>query len=240
MKTVIIIGASSGLGRELAKQYINKGYRLGILARRIDALEEIASFAPDRVVVGNLDISSDYETVFDSYNKFLNAFEHIDLIIHVAGIGSVNHELELNKELTTNDVNVHGFTTITIASIQYFLKQRSGHYAAVTSIVALSGRADCPAYNASKAYQSNYIEAMRQYVYRQKADVVVSDIQPGFIDTGKAKGDKFFWMASTQKAAKQIIYALEKRREHVYITRRWRLIAWIIKITPRFLRKRYN
>jgi short-subunit dehydrogenase len=235
-KTIIIIGASSGIGRELSEQYLRKGYRLGILARRTDLLNEIALQAPDRVVVGTVDVSQTDKAISE-YENFLSKFDKIDLIINSAGIGFVNHDLDLDLELKTNRVNVDGFVAVTVASIKHLIKQGYGHYAGITSVGALTGRADCPAYNASKAYQANYLEAMRQVVYRKKLPIVVTDIKPGFVDTGMAKGDKLIWMASTTKAARQIIRALENKREHVYVTRRWRLIAWAIKIAPRFVRK---
>lgn len=235
-KTIIIIGASSGIGRELAEQYLNKGYKVGVLARRIDLLNEILLLAPDRVIVGSLDVSQIDKVVYD-YENFLQKFGKIDLIINSAGIGFLNHDLILDLELKTNSVNVDGFVAITIASIKHLIKQGYGHYADITSVGALTGRADCPSYNASKAYQANYLEAMRQFVYRKKLPIVITDIKPGFVDTQMSKGSKFIWMASTNKATRQMIRALERKREHVYITRRWRLIAWAIKLAPRFMRK---
>lgn len=235
-KTVIIIGASSGIGRELSVQYLEKGYKLGILARRIDLLNEIASLAPDRVTVGSLDVNETDKAVSD-YENFLQKFDKIDLIINSAGIGFVNHDLVLDLELKTNRVNVDGFVAITVVSVKHLIKQGSGHYADITSVGALVGRADCPAYNASKAYQVNYLEAMRQMIHRKKLPIIITDIKPGFVDTGMAKGDKLIWMASANKASRQIIRALERKREHVYVTRRWRLIAWAIKLAPRFVRK---
>lgn len=235
-KTIIIIGASSGIGRELSEQYLKKGYKVGILARRIDLLNEISLLAPDRVVVGSLDVSKTDKMVSD-YENFLQKFNKIDLIINSAGIGFVNHDLELDLELKTNHVNVDGFVAITITSIKYLIKQGHGHYAGITSIAALAGKADYPSYNASKAYQSNYLEAMRQFVYRKKLPITITDIQPGFVETNMSKGEKFIWMASVNKASRQIIRALGRKREHVYITHRWRLIAWVIKLAPRFVRK---
>jgi len=235
-KTIIIIGASSGIGRELAEQYLRKGYKVGVLARRIDLLNEIVLLSPDKVTVGILDVSKTDRVVSD-YEDFLQKFEKIDLIINSAGIGFVNHELVLDLELKTNSVNVDGFVAITISSIKHLIKQGYGHYADITSVAALIGRADCPSYNSSKAYQANYLEAMRQYVYRKKLPIVITDIKPGFVDTKMSKGSKFVWMASTNKVVRQMIRALENKRENVYITNRWRLIAWIIKLAPRFVRK---
>lgn len=235
-KTVIIIGASSGIGRELSEQYINKGYKIGILARRIDLLNEITSLAPDRVTARCLDVSQT-DKVVSEYENFLQKFDKVDLIINSAGIGFVNHDLLFDLELKTNSVNVDGFVAITISSIKYLIKQGYGHYAGITSIAALAGKADYPSYNASKAYQSNYLEAMRQFVYRKKLPITITDIQPGFVETNMSKGEKFIWMASVNKASRQIIRALERKSEHVYVTHRWRLIAWAIKLAPRFVRK---
>jgi len=180
-KTVIIIGASSGIGRELAKQYLDKGYKLGILARRIDLLNEIALLAPDRVIYCSIDVAQVGKAI-PEYENFLQKFDKIDLIINSAGIGFINNDLALDVELKTNSVNVDGFVAITITSIKHLIKQGYGHYAGITSVAALTGRADCPSYNASKAYQANYLEAVRQIVYRKKLPITITDIKPEFAE----------------------------------------------------------
>jgi short-subunit dehydrogenase len=82
---------------------------------------------------------------------------------------------------------------------------------------------------------SNYLQGLRQKFRKLKLPVVVTDVQPGFVDTAMAKGEGLFWMASPKKAAQQIFDAIRKRRKHVYVTRRWQVIAWVLRILPDWL-----
>jgi len=66
---------------------------------------------------------------------------------------------------------------------------------------------------------------------RSKAEIYVTDIQPGFVDTSLALGTTF-WMASAEKAAKQIYVAIKLKKKKAYITKRWRLVAFVLKIVP--------
>jgi len=108
----------------------------------------------------------------------------------------------------------------------------SGHLVGISSIAALRGIGGAPAYAASKAFVSNYLQGVGYRFTKLKLPVLVTDVQPGFVDTPMARGDRLFWVASPQKAAHQIVAAIRARKRHVYITRRWRLIAWLMQIIP--------
>jgi len=76
---------------------------------------------------------------------------------------------------------------------------------------------------------------MRQKAGNARLPIVVTDIQPGFVDTPMAKADHKFWVASPQAAARQIYRAIRKKKRHAYVTRRWRLVAWLLRIVPGFV-----
>ena len=109
---------------------------------------------------------------------------------------------------------------------------------AISSIAGLRGSGIAPSYNASKAYQINYLEGFRQKAAKAKLQIAVTDVRPGFVDTDMAKGDGKFWVAPPQRAAKQIFSAIIGKKDRVYITKRWRLIAIILKILPTWVYKR--
>lgn len=111
----------------------------------------------------------------------------------------------------------------------------SGQLVGISSIAAIRGDGDAPAYSASKAFVSNYMEGLRKKVTKLGLIITVTDIQAGFVDTAMAKGDGLFWVASPQKAAQQIYNAIERKRKHVYITKRWRLVGWLMKAMPAFI-----
>jgi short-subunit dehydrogenase len=106
---------------------------------------------------------------------------------------------------------------------------------AISSVAALIGSRQAPAYSASKAFVSNYLEGLRGVMRNLRLPITITDIRAGFVDTVMAQGSGIFWMASREKAARQIYHAITKKRAHIYVTRRWRLIAWLFKIIPHSL-----
>jgi short-subunit dehydrogenase len=162
----------------------------------------------------------------------------LDLLILSSGTGDLNAGLDFGIEKKTIDTNVIGFTEIIDWSYKYFQKQKYGHIVAISSIAGLRGSRHAPSYNATKAYQINYLEGIRQKAYKQKLSIYVTDVRPGFVDTDMAKGEGKFWVASQGKAANQI-YSLIKRKKPVgYITKRWKILALILKLLPIWIYKR--
>lgn len=123
-------------------------------------------------------------------------------------------------------------------AFQHFLEKGSGHLVGISSIAALRGNRESPAYNASKAFESNYLEGLRQKVRKLRLQITITDIKPGFVKTAMAKGDGIFWAADADKAARQIYNAIRRRKSSAYITRRWRLVAWVMKLLPGFIYER--
>ena len=237
-KNVIIIGASSGIGKELAKVFSEKGFTVGLTARRVELLSQIAKELPGASFVKHMDISNTDEAI-KAIEQLIKEMGGVQTIVINAGIGFVNPDLDWEKEKSTIDVNVTGFAAMANVAMKQFIKQGFGHLIGISSISAIRGSSHAPAYSASKAFMSHYLEAMRLKVLKMKIPVTITDIQPGFVDTAMAQGEKF-WVASARTAALQIFDAIEKKKSHAYVTKRWRLIAWILKLTPtRYLAKYY-
>lgn len=158
--------------------------------------------------------------------------EGIDLIIISSGVGHLNPYLNLHYEKETIDVNVSGFVVMSNVAYQHFVSKGSGHIVGISSIGALMANPIAPAYNASKTFVSNYLMSIRQKLKKQKVDVFVTDVKCGFVDTDMAKGDKnkMFWMATPEKAALQIYDSIKKKKKTAYVSKRWRSIAWILKM----------
>ncbi len=234
MKKIIIIGATSGIGRELAKVYSCIGYEVGIVGRRTELLNELAAELPTKTYKITLDITNT-ETAFQSLEELIQDMKDIDIFVISAGTGYINESLDWQKEKETINTNVSGFAAVANIAMQYFIKKGSGHLIGMSSIASIRGSRDAPAYNASKAFVSNYLEGIRAKAIKAKLPIAVTDIQPGFVDTAMAKGDGLFWVASPEKAAKQIYNAIKQRKKKTYITKRWVLIAWLLKIMPDFI-----
>ena len=231
MKTAIIVGASSGIGQALAKILAQEGYRVGLVARRLPLLQALQRDIGQQAVIKPIDIADTSEAV-TRFAELIQELGRVDLIVLSAGIGFINPELDWAKEHDTIAVNVTGFAAIANVAMQQFLKQGCGHLTNISSIAALRGSGEAPAYNASKAFESNYLEGLRHKVAKLRLPVTITDIQPGFVDTAMAQGEGLFWVASPDEAARQIYRAIQRHRKHAYVTRRWRLIAWLFKLAP--------
>lgn len=232
-KTVLIVGASSGIGEALVRSFGKRGYTLGMMARRVAVLQQLAKHFPTPCFVKFADVTDFYHAIA-AFNDLIQEMGEVDIIILNSGVGFSNPDLEWDLEKKTIDVNVSGFTALADSAMQYFIKQGKGHLVGISSISALRGNDYAPAYNASKAFVSSYLQALQKKVVKEHLNICVTDIQPGFVDTPLIQG-KTFWMASAEQAAEQIYHAINKRRKHAYVTKRWRFIAWLLKYTPDFI-----
>jgi len=233
---VIIIGASSGIGKALAKIYALDGCLVAISGRREHLLEEFRSSFSGRMITACFDITTaDNISELESLVKRLGG---LDLLIISAGTGEPSNDLSWTIDKMTVDTNVNGFVSIANWAFNYFMNQGYGHLTAISSIAAYRGGSYAPAYNASKSFQSNYLEGLAIKARRWKKDVIITNIEPGFVDTKMLKADTVFWRVPVDKAARQIIQGLNKKRRKIFISKRWALIAWIMKWMPYWIYKR--
>ncbi len=237
MKKAIIVGATSGIGKELATILANDNYKVGITGRREHLLDELRLANPDAYICRKMDVTNFQETV-SGLNSLSAQLGSLDLFIICSGIGDINEYLDFETEKITIDTNITGFTNAACWAFNYFEKQKNGHLVAVTSIGGLRGSRQAPAYNASKAYQINYLEGLRQKNHKMKSSVYITDIRPGLVSTNMAKGDGLFWVMPVVKTANQIYKAIKKKKKVAYVTKRWRLIAYILKMLPPVIYKR--
>lgn len=237
MKKAIVIGASSGIGRELAKLLASDGYNLAIVARRAHLLNVLQKELPNGAVVKILDIADTDQTI-SSLSGLIAEMGDINLVVFASGTGDLNDTLDWEIEREAITTNAMGFVAAANVVLKHFIKRKSGHFVAISSISAIRGGKASPAYNASKAFMSNYLEGLRQKVTSLGLPITITDIKPGFVNTAMAKGEGLFWVASPQKAANQIYDVIRKKKSHAYITKRWKLIGWLLRIMPGYLYNR--
>jgi len=237
MKNALIIGATSGIGKELSKLLVADGYHVVITGRRENLLLEIQQTNPEKFIIKVQDVIdlNSCERLFDEVKKELKT---IDLVVYSSGIGEANYMLEWEVELPTLQTNVIAATKIYGLAYNLFREQGFGHLVGITSIASIRGNRHVPSYFASKAFQASYLESLWMKGKRSKAKIYVTDIQPGFVDTAMAIGNTF-WMSTLEKATKQIYVAIKKKKRKAYITRRWRLVAIVLKIVPASLLHRF-
>lgn len=238
MKTAIVFGATSGIGKTLTELLVSDGYKVAITGRRLEKLEELKNQFPNQILVKKNDIQliHDVEKVF---NEIVAEFKTIDLVIQSSGVGAVNSALNWGLLEQTINTNVLGATKLYTLAYTLFKKQQFGHLVGITSIASLRGNRAAPSYFASKAYQKAFLESLYIKTKSIKSKkVFITDIRPGFVDTAMALGDGIFWMVPLEKATKQIYSAIKKKKRVAYISKRWAIIAFVLKNVPAWLLKK--
>lgn len=242
MKKVIIIGATSGIGLELAKLYVQNGDLVGGTGRRQHLLEALQQEFPAKVVTECFDVTGGEN--IRHLESLINKMGGVDLLIYNSGYGEVSEGLDWTIDKKTTDINVNGFLEIVNYTFNYFSRSGQGQIAAISSIASISGNSQAPAYSASKAFLSTYMAGLHFKTLRMKrknnnTNISISDIQPGFVKTKMDGGKGRFWEARVSKAAKQIFNAIQKKKRRAYITHRWAMVAWILKNLPYIVLKRF-
>ena len=242
MKRVIIIGATSGIGLELAKLFIANGDQLGATGRRCHLLDELQKQFPQQVATECFDVMG--EDNIPHLQSLIEKLHGLDLLVYNSGYGDVSQVLDWKIDKQTTLTNVNGFVEIVNYTFNYFVRQGYGQIATTSSIAAIRENSQAPAYSASKAYMSMYmaglyLKARKLKKASPKINIVITDVQPGFVNTKMAKGKGRFWEAPLDKAGRQIFRAIQRKKRKVYVTRRWVLIAWLLKWMPHFMIKRF-
>ena len=200
-KRAIIIGASSGIGREVAKLLMKEGWTIGVAARRVDKLQELNAAAIEQI-----DVTKDDATT--RLQALISRLGGMDLFFYASGIGKQNRELQEDIELATVYTNGLGFTRMIGEAYRYFANKGSGHIAAITSIAGTKGLGPAPSYSATKAMQNVYLQALEQQANARGLNIKFTDIRPGFVDTALLHGDFHYPMLlQPEPVAKEILIA---------------------------------
>ena len=234
---IIIIGATSGIGRALTEDFAEQGNNIGIIGRREILLKEIQQQSSSTIIPAIADVTKQKE-IEHAIKELAGKLGHIDLAIVCAGTGNINTSLDYAIESPTLLTNVTGWTFCIDILYKILERQGYGHLVAITSAGGLRGEPMAPAYSASKAYQINYMEALSKKAFKAGGKIIVTDIRPGLVDTAMAKGDGLFWVMPVKKVASQIIRAIRKKKNIAYVTKRWRILAAINKRLPFCIYKR--
>ena len=237
---IIIVGASSGLGKAVAQTYARRGWIVGVCARREEALRELADAFPTNVHWVTLDVTSlDCE---ERLRELIDQVGGMDVILYAAGCGWNNPELKTQADMRTVQTNVDGFTRIVNAAFKWFAKNntpsgRRGSLCAITSIAGTKGIGISATYSASKRYQTTYLQALSQLANHQKVAITITDIRPGFINTAllDTTAHKYPMLMSVDYAAKRIVHAIDHRRKIAYIDWKWHVVVALWRCIPNFI-----
>jgi len=231
-RKVLIIGGSSGLGRQLALRFAKNGDNVAVMARRGQLLTELKLEIPS-LIIRQADIRD--EKITDIMGQVFTELNGLDILVIAASIVQFTTELNPTSETDTLAVNVEGFHNIITTAWQYFKSTGGGQLVGITSIAAARGNKQAPAYHASKSFQSCYLESLRVKARHEKNKISVTELIPGYMDTAMGKGDRMFWVISAEKAARLAFRAINKKKKRAFIPRRWWWTWKIQRMLPIFM-----
>lgn len=233
-KKGIVIGASSGIGREVCLRMLRDGWTLGIAARRQEPLYDIKACYPKQVEVAAIDITKE-----DAGEKLLQLIDRmggIDLYFHASGIGKQNLSLQEDIEMNTVMTNGIGFTRMVGTAFRYMAEHGGGTIGVISSIAGTKGLGAAPSYSATKAFQNKYIEALEQQAHLRKLNIHFTDIRPGFVATALLNGGEGYpLLLRPENVAKEIVDSIYKKRHVRIVDWKYRILTPLWRMLPRWL-----
>ena len=232
----VIVGASSGIGKQLACQLAAAGSQVVLVARREELIREIAA----EINAGRAEplasfVTADVRDAEQSTAAFdrITAEGDFDLIVYSSGImpKGAGKGYPTDEDVKTIETNLTGAVVWLNAAAQYFLNRGRGTIVGIGSIAGDRGRRGNPVYNATKAALATYLESLR---YRlAPAGIRVVTIKPGFVRTALIGDRRVIPPAvSAEEAARLILKAARRGPRVVYVPFWWRGMAIMVKFMP--------
>lgn len=241
LNKVVVVGASSGIGEAIARQLAQSGADVAIVARRQSELERLAGERPGKLRPYAHDVAN-VDEVPELFERIERELGGIDGLIYAAGVMPKIEESEyaFEKDRAMVAVNLLGAMAWMNQAAARFEAARNGTILGISSIAGERGRRGNPAYCATKAALSTYLESLRNRCSRYGVNVVT--IKPGFVDTAMTRGMKgLFWLISAEKAAKTALALARKGTSAAaFVPSRWALVAFVVRNLPSFIFRKLN
>ena len=239
LRSVIIIGATSGIGRAVVERLAAEGVRVGIAGRREDRLKELQQrFGAERISYRVMDVTKPSSVA--ALDELIAEVGAPDALLYASGIGKQNPTLDEEMELRTVETNCMGMVRIVDHFINYvkrtpaYTPRHKAHIAVITSVAGTMGMGPAPAYSATKSMQSAYIVALAQHARMEHIPISVGDIRPGFVATEILNPEKRYPMImSVERAAKYVVGSLRHHRRITIFDWRYRLLVGFWRCIPR-------
>lgn len=250
----IVMGATSGIGREVALFLAEKGWQVGIAGRREDRLGELMKLRPyvpsakgqnDRGgIVASMSVDVTRKDASDRLRQLIGRLGGMDLYFHSSGVGWQNEPLDMDKELATVETNCMGFVRMVDTAFRWFAEQsqggksgRKGKYriACISSIAGTKGLGAAPAYSSTKRFQNHYLECLSQLAHMRRLPIAITDLRPGFVKTDLIAGSAYPLQLDARVVARHIVNAIEKGRETKVIDWRYALLVSLWRLLPRWI-----
>lgn len=239
LRSIIIIGATSGIGRAVVERLANEGVRIGIAGRREERLKELQQrFGAKSVSYRVMDVTEASAT--EALDELIAEVGAPDALLFASGIGKQNPTLDEAMELRTVETNCMGMVRIVDHFINYVKRtpaydnRHKAHIAVITSVAGTMGMGPAPAYSATKSMQSAYLVALAQHARMENIPITVGDIRPGFVATEILNPDKRYPMLmSVERAAMFVTRSLRRHERITIFDWRYRLLVGFWRCIPR-------
>lgn len=232
-KRAIVMGATSGIGREVALLLARRGWHVAVAGRREDLLVQLAQESEGIKAIRRIDVNDP-----EAPAQLLSLIDELggaDLYFHSSGIGWQNTALDADRELATVETNAVGFTRMVGTAFRYMAEHGGGRIAAISSIARTRGLGAAPSYSATKRFQSHYLECLAQLTRIRRLNIRLTDIRPGFVATDLIRGSRFPLQLDAKDVARDIVRGLERGRSVLTIDWRYRLLVALWRLVPRWL-----
>ena len=262
-KKAIVMGATSGIGMEVASLLAQRGWQVGIAGRRIERLEEVkrntnlliseSSKASKGEIACYQQIDVTSPEAPSLLLKLIEKLGGMDLYFHSSGIGWQNNSLDIGKEMKTVETNGLGFVRMVDTAFNWFAQQNQGQepgqgqrqgkdrscetyrIACITSIAGTKGLGAAPAYSATKRFQNHYLECLTQQAHMRHLPIAITDIRPGFVKTDLIAGSNYPLQLTPQKVALQIVNAIERGKAVKTIDWKYSILVSLWRLIPRWI-----
>ncbi len=236
-KRAIIVGATSGIGMEVAKVLAEQGWSVGIAGRRTELLEQMQAENGNIVAHRRIDVNEPGATT--ALEQLIDEMGGMDLYFHSSGIGFQNIALDMDKEVNTAITNVVGVTRMLNVAFKYFQAhpEREGHIAVISSIAGTKGLGAAPAYSSSKRYVNHYLECLTQLcTIKGIRNIRIHDIRPGFVRTALlGDGIPYPMQLEPRPVAEEIVRGIRRNRSIITVDWKFRLLVFFWRMIPRWL-----
>ena len=232
-KRIIIIGATSGIGKKVVEGYISRGWKVGVAGRRAEELEALRLQAPNQVCTQVIDVT--HEDSPQHLHALISQLGGMDIFLLSSGVGNQNPTLQPDIELRTAATNVEGFIRMTTAAYHFFEQQGHGHLAVISSIAGTKGLGAAAAYSATKRFQNTYMDCMDQLARMNKLNITFTDIRPGFVATPLLKDRNYPLLMNVTDVAEEIIQSIERKKRVAIIDWKYRILVAFWRLIPRWL-----
>ncbi len=238
-KRVIVVGGITDIGRELAKQYLQKGYTVGFIDDNKAQLEAFQTLENGALTVAPINFL-DPEQARVQFQQFIETMGGMDICIFALSVAPEisqygllkDGDIPWNHSRQTILINILITAAFINVALNYFIDKGSGHLVGVSSLDALNGHPGCPAYTASKAFMANYLSGMRKKMSLLRFhEIFITDLRWSFIQDAK-HSLAIGWIQTPQEAALHMIEAIEQRKSVAYIMSRWSFILWGLLTVP--------